>query len=223
MSDLDSIESSGNQWLEPLAPSQITGVCPDRESAGLVRDCDSILDRKLLLGHEGAAVAAKVCHERIAEIVNNAAGNEGASDVRTANGPSLRLKENLIEGDRNSERVELLDDFFGAREALSAQFQQAHLESLEMSEVQSQHVNLVIVLEGAELRTRDHPDAESLTCRAGCRNSADRVVVGERNGLEAATRRSLDYLLWWKNAVRGGRMGMQVDERRPARLGAHFA
>jgi hypothetical protein len=48
-------------------------------------------------------------------------------------------------------------------------------------------------------------------------------MVGERNGLEAATRRSLDYLLWWKDAVGGGRVSMQVDERRPARLGAHFA
>lgn len=223
MSDLDSVESSGNQWLQPLASSQITGMRPDRESAGLVRDCDSILDRKLLFGHEGATVAAKVCRERIAEIVNNAASNEGASDVRTPNCPSLCLKEDLIEGDRYSERVELLDDLFGAREALRAQFQQAHLESLEVREVQSQHVNFVIVLEGAELCTRDHPDAESVTCCAGCRKSADRVVVGQRNGLEAATRRSLDYLLWWKNPVGGGRMSMQVDERRPARLGAHFA
>ena len=222
MPNLDSVESRGDQGLQSLASSKIAGVCPDRQRTSLVRDRDRILDRKLVLRHERAAVAAEVSHERIAEIVNHAARDEGTSDVGTADGPAVCLSENFVEGDWYSERVQLVYDLLGAGEALGAQIQQALLESLQVRQVKREHVNFVIILEGAELDARNHADAEPVTRRTRRRNSADRVVVGQRNGLEAAARRSFDYLLWWENAVGGGGVGMQVDERRPARLGAHF-
>ena len=86
-----------------------------------------------------------------------------------------------------------------------------------------EHVNLVIVLERAQLHSSYYANSETLARFAGPRNSVYSIVVSERQRLESATRRGFDYLLWWKGAVGGGRVSMKVDEWRPTRRSAHFA
>lgn len=86
-----------------------------------------------------------------------------------------------------------------------------------------QHVDFVILEECAELYSRDHANAQSLAGLACCRDSSNRIVVSERECFQAAAFSRLDHPIWWESAVGGGRMSMQVDERRPDRLCAHRA
>jgi hypothetical protein len=87
--------------------------------------------------------------------------------------------------------------------------------------VKRQYVDFMVVLKGAELDSSDYANSQTRTSFARGNDTSYRVMVGERQRLEAAARGSLDYLAWWKGAVRGGGVGMKVDERRPARLSAH--
>lgn len=132
MSDLDSIESSGDEWLEAFPAPTISRMRPNRESACFVGNGDRIFDGKPVLGNESAAVAAKVCHERVAEIVHNPARNQCARNVRTAHSSAVRLQQNFVQGDRYSQCVELLDDLFGAGVAQDAQLPEPLFESIEV-------------------------------------------------------------------------------------------
>ena len=86
-----------------------------------------------------------------------------------------------------------------------------------------EQVHFVIVLKRAQLHSSDYANSESLARFSGPRNSTYSIVVSERQRLESATRRGFDYLLWWKGAVGGGRVSMEVDEWRPTRRSTHFA
>ena len=132
MPDFDAIKSRGHQWLEVLPPSSVSRMRPDRKSAGVMRDGDCILDRKLVLRNERTPVAAKVCHECIAEIVHNATSDEGARYVRPSHSSPIRLLENFVESDRNSKRVEFLYYFLGTSEARCAQIFQTFAEGVEV-------------------------------------------------------------------------------------------
>jgi hypothetical protein len=88
--------------------------------------------------------------------------------------------------------------------------------------VKRQNVNFVIVLEGAELHSSNDADSQPLACFSRSRVSADRVVVSERQRLEAAPCGSFDYLPGWKGAIGRGRVSMEVYERRRTRRIAHF-
>ena len=86
-----------------------------------------------------------------------------------------------------------------------------------------EHVNLVIVLKRAQLHSGYYANPQPLAGFSRSRNSTHSIVISERQRLESAARRGFDYLLWWKGAVRGGRVSMEVDEWRPTRPSAHFA
>jgi hypothetical protein len=90
-----------------------------------------------------------------------------------------------------------------------------------MSEVESQKMNFLLILDGAELYSGDHSNAKALASLARRGNALDRVVIRERQCGETAPFGCLDYTVGADGPVRGGRMGMQVDERRPARIRAH--
>jgi hypothetical protein len=88
--------------------------------------------------------------------------------------------------------------------------------------VKRQNVNFVIVLEGAELHASNDADSQPLAGFSRSRDSANRVVVSERQRLEVAPCGSFDYLPRWKGAIGRGRVGMEVYERRRTRRIAHF-
>jgi hypothetical protein len=84
-----------------------------------------------------------------------------------------------------------------------------------------QHVNFVIILEGAKLHSRNYTDSQPLACFARSGDSADCVVISERQRLQAAPCGGFDYLPRWKGAIGGGRVSMKVYERRRTRRFAH--
>ena len=131
MPDLDAVESRSNKRLQSFAAPSFGRVSPNRESTRFVRDLDCVFDRKSVLRDERAAVAAKISHERVLEIVHHAAGNECARDVRPAHCSPVRLHQDIVERDRNPKCVELVDDPLGARVSKRAEFSQPLLETLE--------------------------------------------------------------------------------------------
>ena len=63
--------------------------------------------------------------------------------------------------------------------------------------------------------------ASRYTGHARRRNSINSVVIRERQGGKATALGSLDYSLGSERTVRGGRVSVQVDKRRPARIRTH--
>ena len=95
------------------------------------------------------------------------------------------------------------------------------MQSVELGQMERQQMNFVVTLKRAQLTSGDDTNSEPL---AGCPrrgNPFDGVVIGERERGETATLRRFDYALGRKGSVRRGRVGMQVDECRPARIRAH--
>jgi hypothetical protein len=90
-----------------------------------------------------------------------------------------------------------------------------------MGDVQRQQMDLVVVLESAQLHSGDYSNAQALTRRARRRDSIDSVVIRQCKGGKATALGGLDYSFGSKGTVRGGRVSVQVDERRPARIRTH--
>src|SRR5688500_5909168 len=221
VANLYTIETCRDQWLEPLAPPGVPRMRPDCEAACFVRDRDCIEDRELVLGHERRACCAQVARERLAKIVNYPARDEGTRNMRPPNRPSGRLLEYFVERYRYPELVELFNDPLSTGVSHGAELGQSLFEALESRHVQGEQVYFMIVEERAQLDRRDDPDPETLTGYPGCRHAAHGVVVGECDRVETAPRRCFYYLLRWKYSVRGGGVGVQIDERRPSRRIAH--
>ena len=89
--------------------------------------------------------------------------------------------------------------------------------------MEREQVYFVVPVERAQLDAGDHTDACPLCCLAGCTDAVDSVVISERERGQPAALGGLDYSLGREGAVRGGRVSVQVDERRPARIRAHRA
>jgi hypothetical protein len=89
--------------------------------------------------------------------------------------------------------------------------------------MEREQVNFMILVVRTQLDAGDHPNPGALSRLARGTNTIYGVVVGESESREAALLRRLDYSLGWECAVRGGRVGMEVDESRPARRCAHLS
>ena len=82
-------------------------------------------------------------------------------------------------------------------------------------------MNFVIILKRAQLAAGDNPDSESITRFTRGSNSGDAVVIGQCQSGEIAAFGRFDYTLRRECSVGRGRVCMQVDKRRPARIRAH--
>ena len=174
---LDAIESRGDETLESLAPATLTRMCPDREPASFVNNADRVFDREFGLRYERCRSAAKVSHERVAEILNDSARYEGAGHVWSAHRTAVRLLEYFVERNRDLQRIELLYDSLGANVTLRAQLAEPRLQGVEIRQVQRQQVDFMIVLKSAELGARNNAHSQSLARRARRSNSIDCIVV----------------------------------------------
>jgi len=97
----DAIESGRDKALESLSPATLTGMCPDREAARFVDNANRVLNREFRLGYERCRSAAKVSHERVAEILNDAPRYQGAGNVGSADRATIRLLQYLVQCDGN--------------------------------------------------------------------------------------------------------------------------
>jgi hypothetical protein len=221
MSDLYAVQARRDERLEAFAPAISARMRPYRNSASLVRYPDGILDREPVLRYERASMIAEVASERVAKIGDHTPRDHRARDVRSPDRSAIRLLENFVECKGKAERVELLDDSAGARMSEATELREVPLESIGMRKVKSEHVNLVIAIERAQLDAGDDANACLLTSLARRANAVDGVVIGECERCQSASRSRLNYLLGWESSVRSGRVGVQIDECRPERFCAH--
>jgi len=221
VSYFETIQSSRDQRLDPVAPPSFAGMRPNGQCSRFVRDCNRIFDRKALPCDKRTRSSAQISHECIAKVVHDTARDQRTRDVRTANRPAIGLPKNFVQRDRNSENVELVHDLPCTCVAQGTQLTKALFQSLEVREMKCQDMDFVLVVKCTKLHSGDHSNSESLAGPARRVDSANRIMIGECKRRQTAALRGLDYLLGWKNAVGCSRVGMQVDERRPARIRAH--
>ena len=223
MLNLDSVESGRHERLQTLPAPTVLRVRPDCNRAGLVRDRNRIADGERIFGHERAPIGAEVPHECLTEVWDDAARNQGARYVWPADGAAVRLLKNFIERERNSERVQLLHDFLCSDVARRPKLRQSLLQNVKVGEVEREQMYFAVIVECAQLYPGNQTDARPVCRQSGRADAVYRVVISERQRHQPAALGRLDYALGREKAVRGGRVGMQVDERRPARLCAHRA
>ena len=82
-------------------------------------------------------------------------------------------------------------------------------------------MDLVVFLEGAQLHSGDYSDAQALTGNTRRWYSINGVVIRQCQGGKATALGRLDYSFGSEGTVRSGRVSVQVDERRPARIRTH--
>ena len=201
MSYFETIQSRGDQRLDPVAPASFTGMRPNGQCSRFVRDCNRIFDRKALPCDKRTRSSAQISHECIAKVVHYAARDQCTSDVRTADRPAIGLLKNFVQRDGNSKNVELVHDLPCACVAQGAQLTKALFQGLEVREVKRQDMDFVLVVKCTKLHSGNHSNSESLAGLARCVDSANRIMIGECKRRETAALRSLDYLLGWKNAI----------------------
>ena len=141
--------------------------------------------------------------------------------MRTANRATRGLLQDFLERDLETQRVQLLNDSDRTVVAHRAQPEESPFERIELHHVQRQQMNLVIAVESTELHPRDQSDSRAFRSITRRWDAGDRIVVRQRQRGNTAALSGFDYTFRWKSAVRGGRVRMQVDERRPTRPGAH--
>jgi hypothetical protein len=175
----------------------------------------------MLLRHERTSGTAEISRERVTKIVHHAACNQCARDVRTADGAAVGLLKDLVNRENDAECIEFFDDLLGADVSRRTELAESPLERLEMGQVERQKMHFVAIMERAQLYSSNHSNAKSLPSDArGC-HSVHCIVIGERDGREAAAFRRVDHSLRREGTVRRCRMCVQVDEPRPARIVAH--
>jgi hypothetical protein len=221
MPDFHTVEARGDKRLETLSPAAIARVSPDRDCPRRVCDRDRVLDGKFVLWNERAAFGAKVPGKRVAKISHHPTGNHRPRDVRAANRSSVRLLEHFVHRDGNAKLVESVYYSSSARVARDSEIGQPLLQWPELRQVKGEQVNLMFLVVGAQLHSRYHANPGALGSLARGTNAIDGVVIGECEGRQTAALRCRNYALGGECAVRGGRMGMEVDERRPASRGRH--
>ena len=221
MPDLDAVETGRDQWLETLAPATVTWMSPDRNCTRLVCDRDGVLNGKFVLRYECAPLGAKIAGECVAKITHDSAGNHRSRNVRPPNRSAIRLQENFIQCERDAELIEPGDYPSCAGVSGNPQIGQPLFERPQLGKMECEQVNFMVLIVSAELHACDHANPGALRCFAGGTNPVNGIVIRERESSQAATLRCLYHSLGGECAVRGGRVGMEVDERRPARRCAH--
>ena len=125
----------------------------------------------------------------------------------------------------NAERVEALDYELGAFATRLLELVERGGHVLRMREVQPEHVNLVALIDGAELDAGNHAHAERCARGLCGRYSVDRVVIGERDRGESGALCGGDDVSRSDRTVgrRGVHVEIHVALRRRTRLASEVA
>jgi hypothetical protein len=126
------------------------------------------------------------------------------------------LQEYFVQRQRNAELVEPVDYPSRAGVSGNPEIGQPLFERTQLGKMERKEVNFMVLVVSAQLNARDYANSGALRRFARGTNAVYGVVIRESESRETAALRCLYYSLGWESAVRGGRVGMKVDERRPA-------
>ena len=218
---LQAVEARRDQRLEPLAPTTIARMRPDRQGAGFVCNRDCISDRKMLLRDERASRVAEIPCERFPKIGHDAAGYQCTRYMGSADRATIGLLEHFVQSERNAERVQLVHDLLSARVSHCAQLAETPLQSFEVCQMKRQKMDFVPIVKRAQLYSGNYSNPQSLAGRPRRRNAIDRVVICQCQRSQTAAFGGFYGCFGSDRTVRGSRVGVQVVDRRPARIRAH--
>ena len=208
---LDPVKSELDEGLKSFPPSVLSRMRDHGKTAAVVNELHAVTEQKSLLLHVRGASRAEKSVERLPLVARPASGDEGARDVRTANGSVPRLAEHRLNIDGDAQHIELLNDAFRPGATGLPHVRQRRLQSVNSNDVKAEQVDLSILAHHAQLDARNDAQAEARPRVASCGDARQRVVIRECQRPETGTKCRLDYAVWSQRAVRRGRMGVQVD------------
>lgn len=212
MQYLDSIETVGYERREPLARSNGPRVRQYGQSARAVNETDRIRQRQPLFRDERRLAISQPALERFAKINGESGRDHRTRHVRPTHSSAGGLLQHRVEGDRNSQRIEPLDDPGRASNAHLAQRNEAMLELGKLAQMKTEDMSFDGAFDGAELDATDHPNTESRARSRGVSEARDSVVIREREGDQTSRASGDDHVGRRARPVGRGRVRMQVNE-----------
>src|SRR6185369_5414362 len=110
VSNLQAIESQSDVPFDRLTSTVRTRVRDDGEATAGMNERDGVANGQLVLGNERGFASAQVAIEGVARVACPAAVDEHAGEVWATDRRVASTSQDILERDRNSQRVELLHD-----------------------------------------------------------------------------------------------------------------
>lgn len=227
VSNLQAIESQSDVPFDRLTSTVRTRVRDDGEATAGMNERDGVANGQLVLGNERGFASAQVAIEGVARVACPAAVDEHAGEVWATDRRVTSTSQDILERDRNSQRVELLHDLDCTCVAPLAKRPERLLDGALPLNVQTEQVNFALIVGGAQLDTWHDTNPEGVRRSDRLGNAVHRVVIGERDGGEPRRLRRGNHRRRRFGTIGRCRVRVQVDMRpfRPAdagRCSAHF-
>jgi len=185
VSHFDAVESETDEALEHLSPAIGTRVREDGQAAACMHERDRVGNRQSVFRDVGRPTGPEIAVERIARIPGPSALDQHTRDMRSPDGRVARTRQHLGERDRHAEGVQLVHDLLGARFARLAKRSQCVIQDGRPLNVQTEEMDLAIVIDRAELDAGNDSHAGLLTRNRGLGDTSHRIVIGQRDSGEA--------------------------------------
>ena len=196
------------------AQLHLAWVRNDAHAARVVRRADGVLGGGDFRLHVGRAVVAQESLERLAQVLHHTLLDERVGDVGTRHDAADRVLGDVFVGDVDAQAVQLHDDGRVALVARNANAFQKRVERL-VSGIHAvhQHVHDACRQLRRDFAAVEDFDAQSLARFAGLGQRRHRVVVGDRERVQADFCRQLDQrrgarvpsecVVWACRSIRG--------------------
>ena len=181
-----------------------------------------------MLWNERRATRAEISIECIAGVARPATFDQRTGNVRSSNCGVTRAIENIVEGNRHTELVELHHDLPRAGLSAVAKRPQRVIERTCAADVETQQMYFSVIVDRAQLDARHDTHAQTLARRDGFDDAGHGVVIRDGDRREAGRFRRGHECRRRFRTVRRGRVGVQIDLRLSGPVGAgrhrsHFA
>ena len=164
--------------------------------------------------HEGGPAAPDEAVERLTHVRGPAPAHDSPGDVRPPDGAAVGVAQDIVEVERDAERIEPDHHFPSPADPVGPA---AGQEGFQLGRLGGQkvpqHVHLAPGGRSAELATRHHPDAEALAGGERLGHAGQGIVIGEGDGAKAGRGRAPDHRGGRQPPVGGGRVDVEIDRR----------
>src|SRR5665213_123268 len=210
MSYFHTVQSLLRKSGQPLARTIATRMRPYSERACRVRKTDCVRHFKARLGDVGGLTSAEQTIERIAIIRRVAVPNQHSRDMRSTKCTTGCLSDDIIHADWCTMPCQLLDNFPAALGSLALEALETRPYCAGITDVKGEKVNFEAAVVGAQFTAAHNADAQTCTSRNRLIVSGNRIVIGNRNGLQVRTLGSPHELDWRNRTIRSSRVSVQI-------------
>ena len=211
MDDLHTVDSHCRKFCDALHAAIRPGVRDHRNPSTSMYQIDRLGDPDAPLVEIGRPAGAEVPIEGVAEVHRPAILDHRASHMRAADRGVTGHREDVVEGDAHAEFIQPFHDRDRPVTARHAEHRERVAHLIEVSEVQTQDVCLLLAFVRAQLDTRDQFQPRTGGGRSRFLHSCHRVVVGQRDRAQSCLTSQCDNTLGRDRPIRGRGMKVQVD------------